>query len=201
MKRLILASIIIFSSLFLINIDFAHAQTGSMMGLDADETAAVSESGYTASVEVVLQELLSKQNVSTVQELDLSKISDDEWERLGDAVMELQHPGQAHEVMDQMMGGEGSESLRQMHINMGQAYLGYGGSYDPGMMSGGGIMGGWSGNNSLQRGGTFPMMGYGSMMSYGAYGGYGFFCLVVGILAIAFLASGTYFFLKGAHKK
>lgn len=174
-----------------------YAQIGSMMGLDTNETAAVSENGHSESVEVVLQELLSQQNVSTVQELDLSKVSDDDWERLGDAVMELQHPGEAHEAMDRMMGGEGSESLRQMHINMGQAYLGYGSGnsyYGPGMMTGGGMMG-YRNNRNL----TVPagMMGFGSMMGYS---GYGILGTVTWIMVIAFLASGTYFFLRKAYK-
>jgi hypothetical protein len=111
MKKLILTSFVIFSSLFLINTQAVHAQMGSMMGLDNEETEVGTKEGHTESVEVVLQGILESQNVSTVQELDLSKVSDDDWERLGDAVMELQHPGEAHEVMDRMMGGEGSERV------------------------------------------------------------------------------------------
>ena len=121
------------------------------------------------------------QKVSTIQQLDLSKISNDDWEKLGDAVMEVQHPGQAHEVMDQMMGGEGSESLRRMHIQMGKAYLG---------------------NNSSLKGGGFPMMGFGSMMGYGANSGaYGVLGGVTWIALIAFLVAGAYFFIKQASKK
>lgn len=82
-----------------------QAQMGSMMGFDGDETEVSASEEHAESVEVVLQNILSSQNVRTVQELDLSKVSDDEWERLGDAVMELQHPGEAHEAMDRMMGG------------------------------------------------------------------------------------------------
>lgn len=200
MKKLILASLVIFSSLFLINTRLAHAQMGSMMGLDNDETTAVSESGHGESVEVVLQELLNQQKVSTVQELDLSKVSDDDWERLGDAVMELQHPGEAHEIMDRMMGGEGSDSLRQMHINMGQAYLGYSsgnGYYGSGMM-GGGMMG-YSNNRSFNS--PAGMMGFGSMMGYRAYVGYGVLGMATWVLAIAFFATGTYYFIKQAGKK
>ena len=42
------------------------------------------------------------------------------------------HPGESHEIMDKMMDGEGSEALRQVHINMARrlycnenVYVGY----------------------------------------------------------------------------
>ena len=105
--------------------------------------------------------------------------------------MELQHPGQAHEVMDQMMGGEGSEILRQMHINMGKAYLGYGGNYGSGMM-----------RDGMMGGGGFPMMGFGSMMGYaGNSGVYGILGGITWIALVIFLVAGAYFFIKQAGKK
>ena len=45
-----------------------------------------------------------------------AQLSEKQFETVGDYLMEQMHPGQAHEVMDKMMGGEGSESLRLMHI-------------------------------------------------------------------------------------
>ncbi len=70
--------------------------------------------------------------------VECSKLSDEQLELLGDYYMEQMHPGGAHEIMDNMMGGEGSESLKQVHINMAKRlycneniYVGYG------MMSGG----------------------------------------------------------------
>jgi hypothetical protein len=184
MRKIVIANVCILIGVLFLNVKPIHAQAGSMMGLDTDQTEAVDES-HAESVEAVLQDILNQQNVSTVQELNLVNVGDDEWERLGDAVMELQHPGQAHEVMDSMMGGEGSESLRQMHINMGQAYLGYGSgnrSYGPGMM-GRGMMGG-------------GMMGYGAHSGvYGVLGG------LTWVALITFLAAGVYFFIKQAGKK
>src|SRR3989338_7625517 len=47
-----------------------------------------------------------------------SNVTDDQLEGMGDYYMEQMHPGEAHESMDQMMGGEGSASLRQVHISM-----------------------------------------------------------------------------------
>ncbi len=72
-------------------------------------------------------------------------ITEAQLETLGEYYKELMHPGAAHEAMDQMMGGEGSESLRQAHVGMGRAFhCGASGSFR-GMMGLGyrmGMMGG-----------------------------------------------------------
>ncbi|MEW6748950.1 MAG: SHOCT domain-containing protein [Candidatus Micrarchaeota archaeon] len=46
------------------------------------------------------------------------KLDDTQLELIGDYYMEQMHPGEAHETMDRMMGGEGSASLKQAHIQM-----------------------------------------------------------------------------------
>jgi len=71
----------------------------------------------------VLQKITSQQKVSRIQDINCNDISDDDFEILGNAYMEQIHPGQQHELMDQMMGGEGSVALRNTHILMGQRYL------------------------------------------------------------------------------
>ena len=65
--------------------------------------------------------------------ISCDKLSNEQLESIGDYYMEQMHPGEAHEIMDNMMGGEGSESLKQVHINMAKrlycnenVYIGYG---------------------------------------------------------------------------
>lgn len=182
----------------------AYAQAGSIMGNQDTNTLAQREM-QTESIETVLQSILNQQKVSTIQQLDLSKISDETWEKLGDAVMEQAHPGQAHEAMDQMMGGEGSVSLRQMHINMGKAYLGYGNGYGMmgggfmGMMGGSGMMG-FGANQGFQ--GQYPGYGFGGMMGYNNFpSGNNLLMSIVLIALIVFLISGTYYFLRQSYRK
>jgi len=110
------------------------------------------------SVDTVLAEIMTQQSISEIKNVDCDKVTDDQWEELGEAVMSIMHPDQKqHELMDQMMGGEGSDSLKAMHIYMGQKYLDC--SSDFGMMGGtSGMMGGMMGGNMM------GMMG-GGMMS------------------------------------
>ena len=73
------------------------------------------------------------------------ELSDEQLNDIGDYYMEQMHPGEAHEMMDNMMGGEGSESLKQMHIQMAKRLYcneDVGGMMESGnMMSSGGMMG------------------------------------------------------------
>ena len=188
MKKIFLLIAFALLAFFSLNVHTTRAQVGSMMDIENTVTQTQTEGDTNAQpVESVLQDILNQQDVSTIQQLDLSKINDDDWERLGDAAMEVKHPGQAHEVMDQMMGGEGSESLRQMHINMGKAYLGYGGNYGHEMMSGGmmGMM------NMMMEGGGNPMMGYFSTNPMGTFGwGFGWIFMILfwGLVILGIIA-------------
>ena len=67
-----------------------------------------------------------------------SNLTLEQLEGIGDYYMEQIHPGEQHEIMDQMMGGEGSESLRLAHITIARRI--YCGEYTPMMYMGMGSM-------------------------------------------------------------
>ncbi len=113
-----------------------------------------------------------------------ASLTEDQLEKMGDHYMEQIHPGSAHELMDTMMGGEGSDSLRWMHITMARRFycqediipMGYGPMRYGGMrtMMGSGMMGvGIMG------------LGYdGTMMGSWGYGYWGFLQVLYLLLAI-----------------
>ncbi len=73
-------------------------------------------------------------------EVSCDELTAEQLEVIGEYYMEQMHPGEAHEAMDEMMGGKGSESLRNMHIQMARnMYCGEG--MGGGMMGSGGMMG------------------------------------------------------------
>jgi hypothetical protein len=103
--------------------------------------ADVDNTRHSESVEKVMSEIRAELGLKANERIDPAKVSQQLLEELGDAVMGTMHPdSEQHEWMDQMMGGEGSESLAAAHRWMGYRYLsgGYGSGF--GMM-GGGMMG------------------------------------------------------------
>lgn len=80
------------------------------------------------------------------------KLTNEQLEIIGDYFMEQMHPGKLHEIMDERMGGEGSENLKLVHINMAKMfYCGQSNVIPMSMMS---VM--------MNRGG-FNMMGYNNL--------------------------------------
>jgi putative membrane protein len=102
-------------------------------------------------VEDVLQDIRENLGLSPGEEIDTRKVSDRDLEELGEAVMNIMHPDpEEHRLMDDMMGGEGSRRLSQMHRMMGYQYLSgkSGEKYGKGCgMMGKGMMGGMMGGN------------------------------------------------------
>lgn len=107
-------------------------------------------------------------------ETSCDELSDGQLELIGEYYMEQMHPGEQHELMDRMMGGEGSERLKLQHIQIAQVlYCGRsdtnvtyggmmammpmfyrsGGYYTPGAfgsgMMGSGMMGGFYGGGMM----------------------------------------------------
>lgn len=136
-----------------------------------------------------------------------SKLTENQLEAMGDYYMEQMHPGEAHELMDEMMGGEGSESLKQMHIAMAKriycndisgmtqyGMMGSGGMMGmmPMMMSmmGAGMMGTGKGTNYGGTGNMMYNIGYGMMGSGFGYWGFLNFLslvLVIGLIILVYL--------------
>ncbi len=82
---------------------------------------------------------------------DCSSLSSAQLDLIGEYIMERMHPGEAHELMDEMMGGEGSDGLKQMHVQMARRL--YCKEDVGGMMGSGGMRNMMMGNNSY--GGIF----------------------------------------------
>jgi len=82
-----------------------------------------------------------EEEIAKAKEIIKNKIQCDDLtleqiEILGDYYMEQMHPGELHEIMDERMGGEGSASLRQVHINIGRMfYCGESQAMSSGMMN------------------------------------------------------------------
>ncbi len=196
MKKIILG-LFIFGAFSLAGV--ASAQVGMMGGYwQGGSQAQPVQSGELNSV---LQNIYSSQNVSSQAQVDCSKVTDDQFDKLGDAYMGVMLPNQQqHEAMDNMMGGEGSASLKQAHINMGRSYLGCWSNYNSGpvMMGGYGMMNGYNG----AYGNYYPsgmMGGYGS--GWNMMGNWGFGGWVTTVLIWALLILGIVVAVKWLRKK
>jgi len=137
--------------------------------------------------------------------ISCDKLTDEQLEAMGDYYMEQMHPGDAHELMDQMMGGEGSDTLKQMHIQMAKrlycnedvgGMMGSAGMMSSGMM-GGGMMS--SGMMKMMGGGN--MMDYGGMMGYGSWGWWSIFSIINYLLIVALIIAAIYWLIKNADRK
>jgi putative membrane protein len=140
------------------------------------------------SLDQALQEILNAQGVSDVKSIDCSKVTEKQLEDLGDAYMDVMHPGSSeHEFMDRMMGGEKSPTLVSMKRLMGARYIGcYKGEVPFGGMMGPMYRGRGYGDDYHDR--RWPhmsmMYGNGPCGMMGPYGGIFMWIVFVVILVI-----------------
>ena len=117
------------------------------------------------------------------------KLTDVQLEDIGDYYMEQMHPGQAHKTMDEMMGGDGSQSPKLMHIAMAKRLYcnDSSGAANYGMMS---MM---NGGMKMTAGGMIEKnMMDGGMMGGSGYGYWNFLSflnlvLLVGLIILVYL--------------
>ena len=192
------STVFIVTLLLLGGAGIAQAQMG-MMGGSWQNNYNNSDTIESQELKDALEGILSAQGIISEAEVDCSKVSDDQFDELGDAYMSILLPNtQQHEAMDAMMGGEGSESLRLAHINMGRSYLGCWSDYDSGpvympMMGGFGMMGTDSfAPKDVTRFNHNTMMGYG----FGGWGG-GLFTILLWLLVIAAIVALVRYVMHG----
>lgn len=118
------------------------------------------------------------------QKIPYTQITDAQFEILGDYFMELMLE-EDHEYMDEMMGGEGSESLRIAHINMGKRF--YSQYLQTGILPTRGMGPGMMGSSGMMRDNNWGHMMYpGDGHFFWGFGLIGFGVIViVAILLIA----------------
>ena len=178
MKKFIVMIVAAVSLLFFPHVSFAQI---GMMG------SASATQQNKQELQNQVNAVLDSQNISSVDKLNCQKVTNDQFEKVGDAYMGVMSGTEAnHTQMEQRMGGEGSESLNQVHIQMGENYLGCQTSGNNSWMP---MM--FNSQNLASKGGGFPMMGWGG---YGGYGnmmnggfGWGFGLVAVLFWIVAFI--------------
>lgn len=147
------------------------------------------------------------------QRTPCQELNSDQLSSIGDYYMEQMMPGLAHKNMEQALGGEGSDSLRQAHIFMARRWYcgdtaGYGmmgmmtGNWSPLItnnssgLNGRGMMG-WNGQSYN----TFAPGGWGMMGGNGFTYGMGLVGYLLMFLSFIFIIVGIAALVKYLTKK
>ena len=109
-------SLLLNRSIFILTLFFIFLLTINLsINADSDHNKTILE---------VIKDIRKELNLNKNDRIDPEKVPDNLLEELGEAVMSERHPDEReHEWMDDMMGGEGSTSLKAMHKAMGYRYL------------------------------------------------------------------------------
>ncbi len=206
----------LFSVVFAAGLLFAGTASAQMMGNYWTNNGSVVQPAPSSDINAALQSIYQAQNVNSQSQISCSKVTDNQFEKLGDAVMGYGITEQQHTAMENMMGGEGSATLRQAHINMGRSYLGCWANYNggPAYMP---MMGYFYGNTSTPQ--TYGLPGNGMMNGYynngygmmgrgfgsgwnmmGGYYGFGWFGAITMILIWVLLILGIVALVKWLKK-
>ena len=167
---------------------------GSVVFADTSES-------HDASIDTILSGIRSELNIGSNDRIEPDKVSDASLEKLGEAVMSFQIPDpREHEWMDKMMGGEGSQSLSNMHKLLGYRYLANGSTDFGSLMMGSGSFGS---RNMYGRG--FSEGRFGGLMTLYGYMGWiipaliGLLILAAAVL-IVFLAKRNRKYVTGSNE-
>lgn len=190
MKKIIISLFV--ASALLVGASFA----GASMMQNQNSTTVTTQQAPTPTIASVLQDIYTSQNITSPTPIDCSKVTDTQFEKLGDAYMGNGITEAQHTVMENMMGGEGSATVKQAHISMGRAYVGCWAGYNTQMRPMMSMMnGGASNNNSINYNPRGGMMGW-SSVGDGSYGVFSIFHWITMILVWVLLILGILFLWK-----
>lgn len=201
MKKIILA---LFLSFFITS--SASAQMGMMNYYPQKNIDTKTQLDQSSTIDTFLQDIYTTQKTKDQSKISCAKVTDDQFEKLGDAVMGYGTTEQEHTSMENMMGGEGSATLKQSHINMGRSYLGCWSNYNSSPVT----MMKYPLNNTesssyAQYPNSYPnylnMMGRGNYLGYGMMGSYnGWGGVLTMVLVWILLILGIVFIIKKLKK-
>ncbi len=148
------------------------------------------------------QQELSEAKTLIDSRLSCNNLNSSQLELIGEYIMEQQHPGEAHDQVDRMMGlVDGSVQDQQFHINLAERM------YCNSGYNGGGMMGNYNGNSMMS--GVYTNSGnnvnyYGHDMMGAYYGDYGYgymiFSWIITILIIILLFAVIFFIIKNLNQ-
>ncbi len=178
----------------------ASAQMG-MMNYSSGNNAVTASTTQNSTISTALQAIYATQNINSQSQIICSKLTDTQFEKLGDAVMGYGITEQQHTAMENMMGGEGSATLTQAHINMGRSYIGCWANYSSAPMPMMGLYGSSTPTNYYSMMGNRSYGNWGMMSGSYADGYNNWSNWITMILAWVFLGLGIAALIKWLRNK